>query len=112
MVNEGLASFCLALNCYRGVVVRRKSRNKKISVEEQILRQFGRRVRQIRELKGFTVYDVTGEDMPIRSRQHWQIIENGKKNIGLFTAYKIARSLKVKVHDLFTDSRVTERRKS
>jgi hypothetical protein len=47
-----------------------------------------------------SVYDVTGEDMAIKSRQHWQSIENGVKNINLVTIFKIAQTLDVKAEDL------------
>lgn len=39
--------------------------------------------------------------MPIKSRQHWQRIENGQKNVNVTTVIKIAKSLKVTAEDLF-----------
>lgn len=47
-----------------------------------------------RKKRKLSVYDVTGDDMPIRTRQHWQSIEAGK-NINLTTLFGVARSLKV-----------------
>lgn len=38
--------------------------------------------------------------MPIRSRQHWQRIEKGEKNINLTTLFKISKSLKVRAVEL------------
>lgn len=71
--------------------------------EKKTLRIFGERVRKIRSAKKLTVYDVTGEDMPIKDRQHWQKIENGQKNITLITLVKIATSLEVDPSELLKD---------
>ncbi len=68
--------------------------------DKQILTTLGDRIRRIREKKKMSVYDVTGEDMAIKSRQHWQSIENGVKNINLVTIFKIAQTLDVKAEDL------------
>ena len=46
------------------------------NADKKLLKLFGNRVRQLRESKDISVYDLTGEDMPIRSRQHWQLIQN------------------------------------
>ena len=69
--------------------------------EKKLLKAFGSRIRQIREQRKRSVYDVTGEDMPIKTRQHWQMIENGKKNLQLTTIAKVAESLDVGPADLF-----------
>lgn len=58
-------------------------------------------MRQIREGKKLSVYDLTGDDMPIKSRQHWQRIENGQKNVNVTTVLKLAKSLKVSAEELF-----------
>jgi DNA-binding XRE family transcriptional regulator len=71
------------------------------SFERRVLKAFGKRVREIREKKHLSVYDLTGEDMPIRSRQHWQVIENGQKNVNLTTVFKVAHTLNITVEDLF-----------
>lgn len=63
--------------------------------DRKLLKQFGLIVRQKREKMGLTLYDVTGEDMGVRSRQHWQKIESGKKNINLTTFFKVCRTLEV-----------------
>lgn len=65
------------------------------------LKIFGDRVRELRLKSSKTVYDLTGDDMPIRSRQHWQAIENGRKNVNLTTILKIARTLQVSPKLLF-----------
>lgn len=78
-----------------------KKNNKTLSVADiKLLKNFGERVRQIRNSKKLTVYDVTGDDMPIKTRQHWQDIENGKKNINFTTFFKVADSLEIKPEDL------------
>lgn len=69
--------------------------------DRKTLASFGDRVKTLREKKGLTVYDITGEDMPIKSRQHWQRIENGQKNVNLTTVFKMAQTLNVKIEDLF-----------
>lgn len=71
------------------------------TAEKKLLKVFGNRVRQIREQQERSVYDITGDDMPIKTRQHWQMIENGKKNIQLTTIMKIADSLEIEPADLF-----------
>lgn len=68
--------------------------------DKKLLRAFGERVREVRERKKLTVYDLTGDDMPIRSRQHWQRIEAGQKNINLTTVFKVANCLEIRPEDL------------
>lgn len=67
--------------------------------EKAILRAIGARIRQIREAKGLSVYDITGDELPIKDRQHWQRIEGGK-NINLTTVYRVAEALQVKAEEL------------
>lgn len=69
----------------------------------KILKEFGARVCSIREKKNLSVYDITGDDLPIKSRQHWQRIENGQKNINLTTVFKVAKTLEVNIEDLLGD---------
>ena len=73
--------------------------------EKSLLKQFGAKVKEVREKKKLSVYDVTGEDLPIKSRQHWQRIENGQKNINFTTIFKVARLLGVGPDDLLKDMR-------
>lgn len=68
--------------------------------DRRLLRQVGSRIREVRESKRQTVYDITGDDMPIRSRQHWQAIESGQKNMNITTAFKVARSLEIRLDEL------------
>ena len=75
------------------------------NADKKLLKLFGSRIRQIREKKNLTVYDITGDDMPVKSRQHWQSIENGNKNINVTTVFKIAKSLDVYVEDLLKNLR-------
>ncbi len=79
----------------------KKEKRLVLSGDKKILKKFGDRVREIREKKRLSVYDVTGEDLGIKSRQHWQRIENGQKNINLTTIIKVARILEVDPQDLF-----------
>ncbi len=68
--------------------------------DRRILKSFGHKVKEVRDKKKQSTYDLTGDDMPIKSRQHWQGVESGKKNINLTTLFKIAKSLGVKAKDL------------
>lgn len=68
--------------------------------DKRTLKFVGNRIREIREKRKLSVYDVTGEDMAIKTRQHWQAIENGYKNINLTTVFKVARTLEVGVDEL------------
>ncbi len=63
--------------------------------DRKLLKQFGLLVRQEREKMGLTTFDVTGEDIGIKNRQHWHDIEGGKKNINFTTFFKICRVLEI-----------------
>ena len=65
------------------------------SKDRKLLKQFGLLVRQKREKMDLTTFDVTGEDLGIKNRQHWHDIEGGKKNINLTTFFKICRTLEI-----------------
>ena len=65
------------------------------STDKKILKALGERIREIREKKKLTVYDVTGEDLLIKSRQHWQKIVAGQLSLTFVTFYKIAQSLEI-----------------
>jgi transcriptional regulator with XRE-family HTH domain len=71
------------------------------SADKKILKALGERIREIRIKKKLSVYDVTGEDLPVKSRQHWQKIEAGQLSLTFITFYKIARSLEVSPNELF-----------
>jgi transcriptional regulator with XRE-family HTH domain len=68
--------------------------------DKKLLKSLGQRVGAIRERRELSVYDLTGDDMPIRSRQHWQQIEAGQKNVNITTVFKLAQSLGVRIEDL------------
>ena len=81
-----------------------KSVNKSLSLEDKkMLKKFGASIKSLREKRNLSVYDITGDDMMIRSRQHWHAIEAGLKNINLTTAIKIARTLKVPLNKLLEE---------
>lgn len=65
-----------------------------------IANELGNRIREIRNKKKLSVYDVTGEDLSIKSRQHWQKIEAGQLSLTFITLNKIAESLDVSISDL------------
>jgi transcriptional regulator with XRE-family HTH domain len=68
--------------------------------DKKILKSLGEKIREIREKKKLTVYDVTGEDLLIKSRQHWQKIEAGQLSLTFVTFYKIAMSLDIRPNEL------------
>jgi transcriptional regulator with XRE-family HTH domain len=80
-----------------------KKSNTLLVADKKILKAVGSKIRQIREKKNQSVYDITGDDLLIKSRQHWQSIENGQKNINVTTIFKIAKTLGVKAEDLIKD---------
>jgi len=70
------------------------------SADKKLLKALGERVRELREKKKLTVYEVTGEDLLIKSRQHWQKIEAGQLGLTFVTFYKVAQSLDVPPNEL------------
>lgn len=81
-----------------------KTGSKLISVKDRkLLKQFGLIVRQKREKMNLTLYDVSGDDLGIRSWQHWQKIESGQKNINLTTFFKICQTLGIQPNKLLKD---------
>ena len=68
--------------------------------DKKLLKELGNRIREIRNKKRLSVYDVTGEDLLIKSRQHWQKIEAGQLSLTFITLNKIAESLDVSISDL------------
>jgi len=60
--------------------------------QSQFFRNFGAEVRRIRLSKGWTLESMQNFDF---SSQHFQKIESGKKAIGLYTAYRIAKAFKI-----------------
>lgn len=68
--------------------------------DKKLLKALGTRIREIRNKKKLSVYDVTGEDLPIKSRQHWQKIEAGQLSLTFITLSKIALSLDVPLSDI------------
>lgn len=85
---------------WRVFLAKRKSPSLISQADKRTLKLVGNRIREIREKKKLSVYDVTGEDMAIKTRQHWQAIENGYKNVNLTTAFKVARTLEIGVDEL------------
>lgn len=68
--------------------------------DKKLLKALGTRIREVRNKKKLSVYDVTGEDLPIKSRQHWQKIEAGQLSLTFITLNKIAQSLDVPLSDI------------
>ena len=63
------------------------------SKDLKLLKEIGRRVEKLRLQMELSPYDLTGDDMPVKSRQHWRRVEKGEKNINLTTLFKICRTL-------------------
>jgi transcriptional regulator with XRE-family HTH domain len=65
------------------------------------IKAFGKRLKQLRERKGFTQLDLELESSI--SRTEISRIENGLKNIEFFTIVKLASALDVKISELFKE---------
>lgn len=66
--------------------------------EKELLKSFGRIVRDLREQKGWTLEETEEHGWP--AWQHLQKIETGKKNINLTTLIKLAELFKLKTSTL------------
>jgi transcriptional regulator with XRE-family HTH domain len=69
--------------------------------EEKLLQAFGKRVAEVRKSKCVKQTDLA--ELINMSVVTIAYIETGKRWVRLATLEKIARALKVKVHDLFPD---------
>jgi transcriptional regulator with XRE-family HTH domain len=65
------------------------------SSDKKLLKAIGSNIREERLRQDLNVFDITGDDMPIKSRQHWQALEAGNKNFNITTLFKIAATLKI-----------------
>lgn len=70
------------------------------TADKKALKKLGEHISELRTKKKLTIYEVTGDDMPIKSRQHWQKIEAGQLSLTFVTFLKIAETLKVDPQDL------------
>jgi transcriptional regulator with XRE-family HTH domain len=70
------------------------------AADRKALKKLGERINELRTKKKLTIYEVTGDDLPIKSRQHWQKIEAGQLSLTFVTFLKIAETLKVDPQDL------------
>jgi transcriptional regulator with XRE-family HTH domain len=65
------------------------------------IKAFGKRLKTIRQKKGFTQLDLELESGI--NRTEISRIENGSKNIEFYTIVKLAEALEVKLSDLFKE---------
>lgn len=65
--------------------------------DEELLRRFGDRVRQIREAKGLRQEDMCEFGFDYK---YYQRIEYGQKNVTLRTLNRLAKALQVEVAEL------------
>lgn len=76
--------------------------------KEEITRMVGNKIREMRTKKNKTIENVAldaGMEYTQLSR-----IERGKINTGVYHIYRIARSLGIKVHEIFYDLPPSEKR--
>ncbi len=66
--------------------------------EEKLLKDFGSKLRTIREEKGWTLEDAEEKGWP--SWQHLQKIELGQKNITFSTIIRLEKLFKTKILNL------------
>ena len=64
-----------------------------------ILNGFGSRIRFLRKAKGLSQEELA--DLADVHRTYIGMIERGEKNITLINISKLAKALKIKIHDLF-----------
>ncbi len=70
---------------------------------EPVTRRFGRRVRALREAKGWS-QESFAEECGLH-RTYIGGIERGERNVGLVNVERIAMALGVSIADLFTEKR-------
>jgi len=73
-----------------------------MQLESNILKKFGKNVRQIRKQKGFSQ-----EELAFRANLHRTyigMIERAEKNITLINIEKIANALEVNIKELFDEA--------
>jgi transcriptional regulator with XRE-family HTH domain len=68
--------------------------------EDEILRRFGKRVRQLRMQKGITSQMDLANKAKL-DRTYIGGVERGERNVGLKNVEKLARALGVNVEELF-----------
>lgn len=72
-----------------------------MSLNSEILKNFGERVRQLRKQK-----DISQEELAFRAglhRTYIGMIERAEKNITLLNIEKIAKALDVNISDIFNE---------
>jgi transcriptional regulator with XRE-family HTH domain len=68
--------------------------------EDEILRRFGKRIRQLRIQKGITSQMDLANKAKL-DRTYIGGVERGERNVGLKNIEKLAKALSVSVEDLF-----------
>ena len=68
--------------------------------EDEILRKFGKRVRQLRTQRGITSQMELANKTKL-DRTYIGGVERGERNVGLKNVEKLARALGVTIEDLF-----------
>lgn len=66
--------------------------------KQKFFNEFGQMIRKIRQKKGWTLEDMVDHGF---SAQHYQKIEKGKKEIGLYTCVRIAKAFNINLSKLF-----------
>lgn len=68
--------------------------------DQEFLKQFGKRIAEVRKKKGLTQEQLA--DLVDVHRTYIGFIEQGKRNPVIANIYKISRALKVSLKDLFS----------
>lgn len=68
--------------------------------KSEILRLVGKRIKELRLQKGFSQADLVGKMQGVIDPTNISRIESGRNNPTVFTLYRIAEALEVKLKDL------------
>jgi len=71
--------------------------------KDELLKAFGKRVREVRKMKGISQEELSFETE--FDRTYISFIERGQRNPSLTTIYKIAEALEVEASDIFPERR-------
>lgn len=68
--------------------------------KSEILKSVGKKIKELREAKGFSQVDLVGEIEGNIDTTNISRIESGRTNPTLYTLYRIAKALDVELKDL------------
>ncbi len=79
--------------------------------KEILLKQFGKRVKELRKAKGLTIEQTLDAEF-INSRSYYQRIESGESFPSLQNLHYLSKRFGVKLSDFFSDIKIAQKRSS